>query len=90
MSIFKQKETPQEEKFAISRRSFAYIGIGVLVIVIGFLLMMGGKSEDPNVFNPEIFSFRRITLAPIVVLCGFFFIIWAIMRKPGPPAKPEN
>jgi len=51
-------------------------------IMIGFLLMMGGKSDDPNVFNPEIFSFRRITLAPIVVLFGFVFEIWAIMKKP--------
>jgi hypothetical protein len=50
--------------------------------MIGFLLMMGGKSDDPNVFNPEIFNFRRITLAPIVVLFGFVFEIWAIMKKP--------
>jgi len=47
------------------------------------LLMIGGKSDDPNVFNKdEIFSFRRITLAPLVVLAGFVFEIWAIMKKP--------
>jgi hypothetical protein len=44
--------------------------------------MLGGKSEDPNVFSDKIFSFRRITLAPIVVLAGFIFEIWAIMKKP--------
>ena len=45
--------------------------------------MVGGRSEDPNVFNgDEIFSFRRITLAPIIVLAGFIFEMWAIMRKP--------
>ena len=44
--------------------------------------MVGGKSEDPAVFSEEIFSFRRITLAPVVVLAGFGFEIWAIMRKP--------
>ena len=44
--------------------------------------MLGGKSDDPNVFNEDIFSFRRITLAPIVVLAGFIFEIWAIMKKP--------
>lgn len=82
-------KAPQEEKFAIARRSFAYIGIGVLVIVIGFLLMIGGKSDDPNVFNPAIFSFRRITLAPIVVLAGFFFIMWAIMHKPSQNQKED-
>jgi len=82
MSFFKPLNNPSEEKFAIARSSYALIGVGVLVVIIGFLLMMGGKTDDPNVFNPEIFSFRRITLAPVVVLSGFFFIIWAIMRKP--------
>jgi membrane-bound ClpP family serine protease len=55
--------------------------IGFAIIVIGFILMVGGKSEDPTVFNPEIFSFRRITLAPVVVLFGFLFEIYAIMKK---------
>jgi len=57
--------------------------IGFLIIIVGFLLMIGGKSEDPNLFNAdEIFSFRRTTLAPLVVLAGFVFEIWAIMKKP--------
>jgi len=50
--------------------------------VVGFILMAGGGSEDPNVFNEEIFSTRRITIAPIVVLIGFVIEIFAIMRKP--------
>jgi hypothetical protein len=49
---------------------------------VGFLLMMGGGSDDPNVFDESIFSFRRITLAPMVVLFGFAFEIYAIMKKP--------
>ena len=68
--------------FAIGKENFKYIAIGVIILIIGFLLMTGGKTNDPNVFNPEIFSFRRITLAPIVVVGGFMFIIWAIMKKP--------
>jgi hypothetical protein len=52
--------------------------------VVGFILMVGGKSEDPSVFNPEIFSFRRITLAPLVVLFGFLFEIYAIMKRSKP------
>jgi len=57
--------------------------IGFAIIILGFVLMIGGKSQDPLVFNEEeIFSFRRITLAPIVVLAGFIFEIWAIMKKP--------
>ena len=47
-----------------------------------FILMMGGGSDNPAEFNYDIFSFRRITLAPIVVLMGFGFVFWAIMRKP--------
>ena len=50
--------------------------------MIGFFLMLGGKSDSPDKFSDDIFSFRRITLAPIVVLAGFIFEIWAIMKKP--------
>ena len=76
------KPETDDPGFAISKENFKYIAIGVIILVIGFMLMAGGKSSDPNVFNPEIFSFRRITLAPIVVVGGFGFIIWAIMKKP--------
>ena len=77
-----KKNIKHEVDFAIGRDNFKYIAIGVGVLIVGFLLMIGGKSDDPNVFNHEIFSFRRITLAPIVVVGGFMFIIWAIMKKP--------
>ena len=76
------KKDTNAVEFAIGKENFKYIAIGVGILVVGFLLMIGGKSQDPNVFNPEIFSFRRITLAPIIVVGGFFFIIWAIMKKP--------
>ena len=79
--IKSEKSTPDVE-FAIGKESFKYIAIGVGILVIGFALMSGGKSPDPEVFNPEIFSFRRITLAPIIVVGGFTFIGWAIMKKP--------
>ena len=77
-----KRNVKDDFEFAIGRENFKYIAIGVGILVIGFLLMIGGRSPDPNVFNPEIFSFRRITLAPIVVVSGFIFIIWAIMKKP--------
>ena len=66
----------------MQKENYILLIIGFVIIIIGFLLMMGGKSDDPDVFNPEIFNFRRITLAPIVVLFGFVFEIWAIMKKP--------
>jgi hypothetical protein len=55
---------------------------GLVVILIGNLLMIGGGSDDPNVFDPEIFSTRRLTVAPIVILLGFVIEVYAIMRKP--------
>lgn len=69
-------------KFAFQKKNYQLLLIGVGIILIGYLLMMGGGSEDPNVFDPSIFSFRRITLAPIVVLFGYAFIGYAIMHKP--------
>lgn len=56
---------------------------GLAIVVVGFLLMMGGASDDPNSFKPEeVYSFRRITLAPIVILLGLVVEIYAIMRRP--------
>ena len=82
------KKKPEKEgpDFPLQKENYILLIIGFAIIMIGFLLMMGGKSDDPNVFNEEIFNFRRITLAPIIVLFGFMFEIWAIMRKP----KEEN
>jgi hypothetical protein len=69
-------------EFALGKENYILLAIGFGIIIIGFLLMAGGGSTDPNVFNEEIFSFRRVTLAPLVVLFGFAFEIWAIMKKP--------
>ncbi len=69
--------------FALSKENYILLAIGFGVIVLGFLLMVGGKSNDPNVFNEnEVFGWRRVTLAPMVVLAGFVFEIYAIMKKP--------
>lgn len=70
------------EGFALGKENLKLLVIGFVIIVVGFILMTGGKSSDPAVFNPEIFSFRRIVLAPMVVLFGFIFEIYAIMKKP--------
>lgn len=77
-----KKDDKNSAEFAIAKDSYKYLAIGFGIIVLGFLLMIGGKSEDPNVFNYEMFNFQRITLAPILVMIGFIFEIWAIMRKP--------
>jgi len=72
----------EEPGFALGRENYRLLAIGFAVIVIGFLLMLGGKSDSPDQFSEKIFSFRRITLAPVVILAGFIFEIWAIMKRP--------
>lgn len=65
--------------------NYRWMLIGIILVALGLLLMIGGKSPDPNVFNPkEIYSFRRITLAPILILGGFVVEIFAIFRKDKP------
>jgi len=78
-----KKEIEKDKgRFALTPENYKFIAIGFIIIVIGFILMLGGKSESPDKFSEKIFSFRRITLAPIIVVAGFVFEIWAIMRKP--------
>jgi len=83
----KAKSAPAAEplktgEFAFGKENYRLMLIGLALIIVGFLLMIGGGSEDPKVFNPEIFSFRRITLAPIFILAGYAVEIFAIMKKP--------
>ncbi len=77
------KNKTKSTGFPLEKENYTLLGLGFLIIILGFILMAGGGSDDPNVFNEEeLFSFRRTTLAPMVVLFGFIFEIWAIMRKP--------
>ena len=70
-----------KSKFAFNKINYMLLLAGVAIIVIGFLLMMGPGSTELT-FEPDIFSFRRIKLAPAVCFFGFIFVIYAIMRKP--------
>ena len=85
----KKKVEPQRFDFPFTKENYRLLIAGVIIIVVGFILMIGGGSDDPDVFNPEIFSFRRITLAPMVALFGFIFIIYAIMKKPRETKKED-
>ena len=69
--------------FAIGKQNYMYSIIGFAIVILGFLLMSGGGTDNPAVFSQDVFSWRRITLAPFVSLAGFVFIIWAIMKKPA-------
>ena len=80
MSSIIKKEKKFE--FALSKENYMLMGIGFAIVVLGFILMIGGRSDDPNVFSDTIYGFQRITLAPMVVLAGFVFEIFAIMKRP--------
>jgi hypothetical protein len=69
--------------FAFGKENYYIILAGVGVLVIGYLLMIGGGADSPNKFNPEIFSARRITVAPVTLLIGFGVVLYGIMRKPS-------
>jgi len=84
------KPTPVTDGFALEKNNYILLLIGLGIIILGFILMAGGKSNDPNVFNTEIFNFRRITLAPILVMGGFMFEIYAILKKPQATNEEEQ
>jgi hypothetical protein len=70
-----------EIDFAFGRINYIYMLVGMAFIVVGFIMMSGGKADNPSVFNPEIFSFRRITLAPVLVIVGYIIEVYAIVKK---------
>lgn len=76
------KKTTDKSSFVFEKINYRLMLIGLAVITIGFFLMSGGKSDDPNVFNEQMFNARRIIIAPLLVLGGFVFEIYAIMKKP--------
>ena len=90
MNMMNLKSSKEDENYTFSRVNYILVLIGVVILVIGFILLSGGAVSNPNDFYPngdqtkvpEIFNFRRLTLAPIVLLVGFFFEIFAILWNP--------
>ncbi|MEC8238867.1 MAG: DUF3098 domain-containing protein [Bacteroidota bacterium] len=78
-----------KKEFIFSKKNYSLMLIGLGVILLGFILMIGGGSKDPDVFNPAIFNFRRIRLAPALVLIGFGIEIAAILRSFKNTKKPS-
>ena len=71
-----------KKKLLFGKRNYKFMLIGILFIAVGFILMSGGGSDDPNIFNEEIYSFRRIRLAPMLVILGLIIEVYAILTKP--------
>lgn len=71
----------EEQKTLFTKKNFQIMGAGVTLVVIGFILMSGGKSESPDVFSEEIFSTTKLTVAPITVLIGYILVGVGILKK---------
>tara|TARA_B100000768_G_scaffold181887_1_gene207152 strand:+ start:9806 stop:10054 length:249 start_codon:yes stop_codon:yes gene_type:complete len=76
----KKENTPTD--FVFSKQNYILLLISLAVIVAGFALLSGGGSDNPNEFSEEIFNVRRLYIAPIIILGGYFLVIYAIMKKP--------
>ena len=79
----KRKKEQAESSFVFHKSNYKIMLIGLGFIALGFILMAGGGSQNPEVFNPEIYSWRRIRLAPALVLIGFGLEVYAILKPQG-------
>ena len=70
-----------EKDYLFNKRRYRFLILSILIIGIGFVLMSGGESTDPDIFNNEIYNFRRIRLAPLMVVLGFVLCIFSILYK---------
>lgn len=78
-----KETTAMGSKPLFDRENLLWMGAGAVVMILGFILMAGGKSQDPNVFNKEeVYSATRITIAPILILAGLVILIFALFRQP--------
>ena len=75
------KKSSSPKKFLFEKRNYGILFISFIIISSGFIIMAGGGSEDPNYFNEEIFNFRRIRIAPTLILVGFGVAIYSILTK---------
>ena len=73
----------KKNKLLFGNRNYKFMILGLIFIAVGFILMSGGGSDDPDVFNEEIYNFRRIRLAPMLVVTGFIIEVYAILTKPN-------
>ena len=81
------KEEQSKQEFIFQKKNYMFMFVGLGLIALGFILMSGGGSDDPNVFNDDIYNFRRIRLAPTLVLIGLGIEVYAILLNPHKKKK---
>jgi hypothetical protein len=81
------KEDQSKQEFIFQKKNYMFMFIGIAFIALGFILMSGGGSDDPNVFSEDIYNFRRIRLAPTLVLIGLGIEVYAILLNPHKKKK---
>lgn len=83
-NLEKEPKSLSKSYFVFTKENYKWMIIGVVITILGFILMSGGASESPEKFNgEELFSHRRITLAPFLVLLGYGFVFYSIIKKPS-------
>lgn len=80
--LSQNKGTEESKPFAFQKENYVILLIGLAFLAVGFLLMLGGGSDNPEEFSDALFDFRRLTLAPILILAGYIIEIYAIMKRP--------
>jgi uncharacterized membrane protein len=90
MNTQKKKKDTQKPVFAFDKQNYILMIVGFVIVLLGYILMSGGKTDDPAVFSDAIFNFRRITLAPILIVIGFGIEIYAILKKPADKSLSDN
>jgi len=90
MNTQKKKKDARKPVFAFDKQNYILMIVGFVVVLLGYILMSGGKTDDPAVFSDAIFNFQRITLAPILIVIGFGIEIYAILKKPASDKLSED
>jgi len=87
MKDTKHKKQDVNELFAFHKENYKFLFIGLILLALGFILMIGGGSDDPNVFSDAIFDTQRLTIAPLLLIAGFAIEIWAVLKRPADKNK---
>jgi hypothetical protein len=79
----KNKNQNMEDLFPFHKENYKYLFLGLILLALGFILMIGGGSDDPNVFSNSIFDTQRLTIAPLLLIAGFAVEMWAVLKRPS-------